>query len=122
MLLKLIAKIRGINRWPYAVATVTASELFSVPRSGDWNRISFYYRPAGAEIQSGTIQVDSLASMHALSKGDTFSLQFDPSRPDRFYCEDAQSATRTFQTIMAPLCLGVVLAIVVSAVLEALRR
>lgn len=122
MLPELIARVRGIDQWPHAVATVTASELFTVPRAGEWNRISFYYHSAGAEIQSGTIQVDSLTSMHALSKGDTFSVQFNPRHPDRFYCKDAQSTTRTFQTVMAPLCIALVLAIVISAVVQAFRR
>jgi hypothetical protein len=103
MLPELFARLRGIDKWPTVLATVTEAELVSTPRSGDWNRISFFYRPADSDIQSGTLSGDSLTSVYALGKNDTFELQYDPNNPARFYCKDAQSRTRTFGTVMAPL-------------------
>ncbi len=120
-LAELAARFRGIDQWPVARATVTESELFSAPRSGEWNHLSFYYRSADSELQSGTISVDSLTGMYALKNGDEFSLQYDPKHPSSFYCSEAQSFTRTFQAIMLPLVVGFVLVIVAIAALHSLQ-
>ena len=109
-----------MDQWPTATATVTESELVTTPRTGDWNKFSFYYRPNGAELQSGSLKVDSLTSIDSLRVGDTFEIQYDPTRPNRFYCREANSFTRTFGTIMAPLVLLFFIALIVSEVLTVL--
>jgi Protein of unknown function (DUF3592) len=122
MLPELIARLRGVDKWPTVQATVTQSELVSTPRSGDWNNISFFYRPAGSEIQSGTLAGDSLTSVYSLQKNDTFEIQYDPNDPSHFYCKDVQSRIRTFGTVMAPVVVLFVIVLVVSTILDALKH
>jgi len=122
MIPELVAKLRGSDNWPVATATVTESELTTTPRSGDWNNLDFYYRPDGSEVQSGNLKADSLTSVYSLGVGDTFEVQYDPKHPERFYCKEVNSSTRTFGTIMAPLVIIFVIVLIASEVLSALKH
>jgi len=122
MIPELVARLRGLDKWPTATATVTESELVDTPRAGNWNNFSFYYRPNGLELQSGNLKADSLTSIYSLGVGDTFEIQYDPKHPNRFYCKEANSFTRTFRTIMAPLVILFIIALVVSEIMTVLRH
>jgi hypothetical protein len=122
MFAELLARLRGIDKWPTTFATVTNAEQTTTPDSGNWNNISFFYRPAGSEIQSGTLAGDSLTSLYSLQKGDTFEIQYDPKNVGRFYCKEVQSRTRTFGAIMAPIVLIFLIALIVSTILDELKH
>jgi hypothetical protein len=111
-----------MDQWPSTTATVTESELVTTPRAGDWNNLSFYYRPDGAELQSGTLKADSLTSIYSLRVGDTFEIQYDSKYPNRFYSKEVNSFNRTFGTIMAPLVILFVIALVVSEIMTVLKH
>jgi Protein of unknown function (DUF3592) len=122
MISEFLARLRGFDKWPIATATVTESELVTTSRAGNWNNFSFYYRPNGSELQSGSLRADSLTSIYALGVGDTFEIQYDPKHPDRFYCKEVNSFTRTFGTIMGPLVIVFVIVLIVSEVVTVLRH
>jgi hypothetical protein len=122
MISEAFAKLRGVDSWPTAQATVNSSELGTAYRGGDWNDLSFYYRPENSDLQSGRLKADSLTSIYALKVGDTFDIQYDPKNPARFYCKDVNSSTRTFQTIMAPLVILFVIALIVAEVIAAAKH
>ena len=122
MIPELVARLRGLDKWPKTTATVTASELVTTPRAGNWNNFSFYYQPDGAEIQSGSLKADSLTSIYSLKVDDTFEIQYDPRHPNRFYCNEVNSSTRTFGTIMVPLVILFFIALIVSEILSVLKH
>jgi hypothetical protein len=122
MIPELVARLRGIDKWPTATATVTESELVTTPRAGNWNNFSFFYRPDGSELQSGSLKADSLTSIYSLRVDDTFEIQYDPKYPSRFYCKEVNSFTRTFGTIMAPLVILFLIVLVVSEILSVLKH
>lgn len=122
MISELIARLRGLDKWPTAKATVTQSELVTTPRAGNWSNFSFYYHPEDSELQSGSLKADSLTSIYSLEVGDIFEIQYDPKHPDRFYCKEVNSSTRTFGTIMAPLVILFFIVLVVSEIMTVLKH
>ena len=122
MLAEFIAQLRGIDRWPSATATVTTSEVVTTPKSGNWNNIAFYYRPEGGEMQGGTLAADSTTAIYELRPNDTFSIQYDPRNPARYYSKEAQSFSNTFGTIIRPVVLLFFVLLIVSEVVEVLKH
>jgi hypothetical protein len=91
-----IERLRGIDKWPFASAAVTSVEQLSYGgRGGAWRRIIFTFNDGQTDI-GGELKVDSNTSTDELAPGDTFDLQFNPKRSSSIYCEEAQSAFRTF--------------------------
>jgi hypothetical protein len=102
MLERVIARWRGIGRWPETDATVTSYEVISdgSDKQGPPSaRISFFYRDATNSLQSGELVVDSLTSLHNISVNDTFLIRFNPKRPCKFYSTEAGSLFTEFRLL-----------------------
>lgn len=94
MLRTLIERITGKNRWPEAEATVTSSDVVSeggYRRGWPTARVVFHYRDSTGDVQYGEIVAGSMTSTYNLQVGDTFSIRYNPSAPERFYCPEASS-------------------------------
>ena len=88
----LLYRLRGIQSWPETQASVIRiDELSRGGRGGDWNRVAFTYKPKAADVHAGDLKVNSYSSLFNIAVGDTFPLQYDPRRPDRFYSEESQT-------------------------------
>jgi hypothetical protein len=122
MIPEALAKLRGVDKWPTAKATVNSPELGTAYRGDDWNALSFYYRPEGLDLQSGSLKTDSLTSIYGLTVGDTFDIQYNPKNSARFYCRDVNSSTRTFQMIMAPLVVLFVITLILCEIIAAAKH
>lgn len=86
MIEELWARLRGADKWPESVATVTSVDR--VPpqgRSPGYATVSFCYRPSGAETQSGQYKVDSQSSLYNVDEMDTFPVRFNPAHPERYF-------------------------------------
>jgi hypothetical protein len=107
----LYERIRGIDKWPFASATVNAVEQLSGGgRGGACRRISFTFQDNESYV-GGELKVDSSTSIYELSRGDSFDLQYNPKRSTQIYCEESASATQTIGRII--LIVGVTFTAVV---------
>jgi len=89
MIEELLARLRGIDKWPETVATVVSVDRVpAVGRSPASATITFNYRPKEAEIQSGSFFVGDQSSLYNLDEGDSFPVQYNPTRPERFYSSE----------------------------------
>lgn len=56
--------------------------------------MSLYFAyDAGGSSQYGRLKVDRSSSLYGLKKGAEFEIQFDPKKPQRYYCSKALTAT-----------------------------
>jgi hypothetical protein len=107
-----IERLRGIDKWPVVSATVTSVEQLSEGgRGGAWRRVTFTYR-AGSEDFGGSLKVDSYSSVYELAAGDAFDIQYAPSKPSRYFCEEARSPFSTIFRIMFAVVLLFVLLVI----------
>jgi len=90
MFTEILYKIRGIDKWPHATASVTSTKIFTGYR-GSSNTILFSYVLPDGNIQTGKIVADDNSSLYGINPSETFQLQYEPDRPSHFYCEDAKS-------------------------------
>jgi len=93
MVEELFAKLRGVKNWPETTATVYSISRYEVStgRSGGTSPaadVTFTYRGEDQEIQSGFFTVDGDCSLYNVEENDTFPVQYDPKRPERFYCSE----------------------------------
>jgi hypothetical protein len=90
-------KLRGIDKWPSATATVTSTEIVGTGgRAGRTMNVYFEYsRPSSRE--TGKLFVDDNSSLYGLTSGEQFSIQFNASRPSTYYCSEAESLSRTIR-------------------------
>ena len=107
----ILYKLRGIEKWPSATATVTSSEVVSSGgRSGRTMNVLFTFL-TGSGTQEGKVFVDDNSSLYGLSEGEQFTLQYNPANPSSFYCEAASSLSRTIRRTI--VVVGVLFAITV---------
>src|SRR5262249_44257470 len=90
----LVRRLRRIDQWPETTATVVSSEVVS---EGGYRapppsvRLDFYYRDSKGELQSGVVEADSFTSLYDLKENNTFTLRFNPRKPAKYYCSEADS-------------------------------
>ena len=90
MLEELLAKLRGADKWPEIVATVTsASRQLARGKGKSYRRescdVHFRYAPSNCGNQIGRFKVDLGSSLYHLEADDNFKIQFDPRRPSRYH-------------------------------------
>lgn len=109
-----IDRMRGVDKWPLADATVTTVEQVSEGgRGGAWRRIFFTYR-CGAGDFGGRLSVDSYSSLYEFAVDDVFQIQYNPRRPSQFSCEEAKSLFSNVRLILG--LVGVLFVLFVIAV------
>jgi hypothetical protein len=93
----LLYKLRGIETWPEAEATVTSTEeVSSGGRSGRTMNVFFSYRtPQG--LCDGRLFVDDNSSIYGLDRGETFVIQVNPRNPNQIYCAESKSLSQTIR-------------------------
>jgi hypothetical protein len=90
-------KLRGIDKWPSTIATVSSTEIVGTGgKAGRTMNIYFDYN-AGSSSETGKLFVDDNSSLYGLAQGEEFSIQFDPKRPASYYCSEAESLSRTIR-------------------------
>jgi len=93
MVEEVFARIRGVRKWPETTATVYSIFRYQVA-TGKYGGtspaadVTFTYRGEDQEIQSGFFTVDDGCSLYNVEENDTFPIQYDPKRPERFYCSE----------------------------------
>ena len=108
-----IERLRGIDRWPVASATVTSVEQLSEGgRGGAWRKVVFSYR-AGSEDYCGNFKVDSYSSVYEVAASEAFEIQYDPRKPSRYFCEEARSLHATIHRVMLTFVFVFVVVIIV---------
>ena len=89
MIEELLAKLRGVDKWPETEAgVVSVDRIAAEGRYPGRATISFTYRPSGGEIQSGTFIVGDQSSLYNLDEKDSFPVKYNPARPERFYSSE----------------------------------
>lgn len=97
MLEELWGRIKGVEKWRETSATVTSVSRY-IPEK--WQRgpaeatLAFWYRPDGAEIQSGEFHVDDGCSLFNLDESDTFPIHYDPTNPERYFSTEYRIKSR----------------------------
>jgi hypothetical protein len=95
---RLMEKVRGIDRWPEAKATVVGSSQ----QEGGYHQgpprasLNFWYRDSSGERQGGYLTADCQTSLYESDAGDTFTIRYDPKDPTRYYCAEAKSIHTEF--------------------------
>jgi hypothetical protein len=83
--------IRGIHLWPGTEARVTSVYRYtSPPRKGQSRSkviVGFCYRTLEGQEFSGTFGSDVNSPLYAMVEGDTFSLSYNPVRPERYWSD-----------------------------------
>ena len=105
-----LEKLRGIDRWPETLATVTVYEIVSeggYEKGPPSARLTFFYRDHDNQLQSGEMIVDSFTSLYNISVGDTFPIQFNPKRASKFYTSEARSLFTSWHLLFL-LLLGLI--------------
>jgi hypothetical protein len=99
MLHEMLYRIRGVDKWPHATATVISTKMFTGYR-GSSNTILFSYAPGNGDVQKGKIVADDKSTLYEINTSDTFQLQYNPNRPSRFYCEEAKSISTDLRIVI----------------------
>ena len=60
---------------------------------GPLMRSVYFTYEAGGSSQYGWLKVDSTSTLFDLKKGAQFEIQFDPNKPQRYYCSKALTVT-----------------------------
>jgi hypothetical protein len=97
MMNSMFYKLRGIDKWPSATATVASAEIVGTGgRAGRTMNIYFEYS-APSSRETGKLFVDENSSLYGLTPGEQFSVQFNPNSPSTYYCSAAESLSRTIR-------------------------
>ena len=97
MLEELWGRIKGVETWRETSATVTsvARSTPEKPRRGPAEAtLAFWYRPEGAEMQSGEFRVDDGCSLFNLDESDTFPIRYDPTNAERYFSPEYRIRSR----------------------------
>jgi Protein of unknown function (DUF3592) len=83
--------IRGIHRWPEAEARVTFACRYTA-RSSKGRMLSkvvigFRYRTLDGQEFAGNYGSTDSSPLYGMSEGDTFSLSYNPKRPERYWSD-----------------------------------
>ena len=113
---RLVEKLRGIDRWPEAKATVVGSsqQEGSYQRGPSTASLNFWYRDSSGERQGGYLTADCRTSLYECDAGDTFMIRYNPKDPAKYYCMEAKSIHTEFLLAYAILFGFAVVAIAVS--------
>jgi hypothetical protein len=83
--------IRGMHHWPETQARVTSVLRYMAPPRKGQSRskviVGFRYRTLNGGEFSGTFSSDINSTLYAMVEGDTFSLSYNPSRPERYWSD-----------------------------------
>jgi Protein of unknown function (DUF3592) len=97
----ILDKLRGVEKWPSATATVTSTEEVSPGgRTGRTMNIYFTF-VANTGEEEGKLFVDDNSSLYGLSPGEQFAVQYNPRRPSKYYCAEASSLSQTMRRTIA---------------------
>jgi len=108
-----IYKWKGIGNWPEAEATVSDciwTPDGEMPGYGNY-RVSFFYR-ANEETRSGTFGINDVAGKPPYSRGDSFTLRYNPKRPSRYYYANVLSPSERIALIACFIGVGVLSAFI----------
>jgi hypothetical protein len=123
MFAELLYKLRGIDKWPEARATVSTTEIVSEGgRSGLTKNIYFSYKPTAAEIQTGEFFVDSYTSVYWLNESDTFDIQYNPDKPSCYYCKEATSLSSDVRLIAVTIGILFFIFVLIVQILDKAKR
>jgi len=111
MLVKIWERLRGIDKWPQTTATVTEITYDSLPRGGHMANVAFRYRDPNGEDQYWTYTVDSMTSLYNIQPNDTFSVWFNPKRPEQNFSDEIESTAN--RTLVIILFAAVMIALIV---------
>lgn len=83
--------IRGIHRWPETQAQVTSVYRYTAPPSKGRSRskviVGFRYHTLDGQEFSGSYGSDINSPLYAVTEGETFSLCYNPARPERYWSD-----------------------------------
>jgi len=91
MLKGLWAKVRRVDQWPEAQATVRIVERYVEPSAGRYEfdkklaDVTFAYTDNQGSLQYGSITVQDSSDLYDAKENDTFSIRVDPMHPERYY-------------------------------------
>ncbi|MGA2352330.1 MAG: hypothetical protein ABSF70_17980 [Terracidiphilus sp.] len=100
MLKEFLAKIRGVDKWLDAQATVRSVMQYEEPpeRACEFStklaEVTFAYTDPQAEHQYGCITVKDSSELYDAKEDDTFSIRVNPKHPEQYYSPEA---TITYQ-------------------------
>ncbi len=115
MLIKIWERIRGIDKWPETTATVTSVNYYSASKAGDLADVGFRYRDAKGEDHYGSYTVDSMTSLYNINADDTFSVWYNPKKPDQNFSDEIEgTANRRLLIILSAV--GMLLLVAISLV------
>lgn len=96
----ILYKLRGVEKWPSATATVMSTEEVSSGGRGGRTMNVYFSFTSGAGEHQGKFFVDDNSSLYGLSRGEQFSIRYKPEHPSTYYCEEASSLSQTIRRIM----------------------
>ncbi|MGA3344561.1 MAG: hypothetical protein ABSC76_06750 [Terracidiphilus sp.] len=85
--------LRKEEKWPLVNAVVERTVNNFGAGDGPLLRSVYFTYHAGGSSQYGWLKVDRSSSLFELKKGAQFEIQFDPKRPQRYYCSKALTVT-----------------------------
>jgi hypothetical protein len=101
MLLDWWVRLRGIDEWPDAEATVVSMEF--VPgidgadgKSPDAKKIEFTYRDGSGWIRKGTALAQENTDLFFSNTGESFRVRYNPKKPDRYFVPGVHSTSDWF--------------------------
>jgi hypothetical protein len=115
MLEEVWSRIRGADKWPETMATV--SSIDRIPAQGrtpERASLTFFYSPGSGGTQSGEFTVDSISALYNVEEKDTFPIRFNPKHPEQYFSSEYTipfiwKVYATLVTIFAALFLFIVL-------------
>jgi hypothetical protein len=85
MLIELLERWRGVDRWPETTATVYSVNRYNGGDAGDLADVTFRYQDGQGGYQAGCYTVNSYTSLYNIEKDDTFSLRYNPAKPKQYF-------------------------------------
>jgi hypothetical protein len=107
MLLEWYVRFKRIDEWPEAIATALSAELVEGKDDGDGKspdckKIAFIYPDGSGRVQTGEMSPIDGSELFYVDKGDTFSVRYNPGKPERFFAMGAHNmANWTLGTLFA---------------------
>jgi len=61
----------------------------------DWADVTFRYTDGDGGYQAGCYTVDSYTSLYNVEADDTFSIRYNPARPEEYFSSDYESTAES---------------------------
>lgn len=107
----ILHKLRGVENWPSATATVTSTEeVSSGGRSGRTMNVYFTFS-ANSGDHEGKLFVDDNSSLYDLAQSEQFTVQYNPRHPSTYYCAEASSLSQTIRRTITVVMAAFVIAV-----------